>query len=95
MRKLLEKKSGELGFGLFCGVGYFMAVLRLIIDNSSGSALLGFFFFPAIICGGALLVIKLTRSLREQERYAAINAFMAVNILVFICAAAVLVMSYL
>lgn len=89
--KLLDKKYGELCFGLFCGCSYFIIILRFIIENTAAKGgLLGFFFFPAIICGIALFVIKIVRNLREKERFSAVNMFIYVHIAVFLAALAVI-----
>ncbi len=72
--KLLEKKYGELIFGLLGGVAYFLIVLRFVLDNTNtGGGLLGFFFAPLIICFPAILLIKFSRDLREKERFSAVN----------------------
>ena len=87
--KILDKKYGELCFGLFCGCAYFIIILRFIIENTAaGGGLLGFFFFPAIVCGAALFVIKLIRNLREKERFNAVNLFIYIHLLVFFAAVA-------
>ena len=88
--KILDKKYGELTIGLLCGIAYFIIVLEFILANTAaGGGLLAFFFFPAIICGVALFVIKLLRTMREKQRYSTINIFIYVHMLVFLAAAAV------
>lgn len=83
--KLLEKKYGELIFGLLSGVGYLGIILSFILENTArGGLLLAFFFFPVIICLPALLLIKLTRNLREKENYNAINTVMWMHIILLI-----------
>ncbi len=79
--KLLEKKYGELIFGLLGGVGYFLIVMRFILDNTkTGGGLLAFFFAPLIICFPAILLIKFERDLREKERYRALNLLVGAHI---------------
>lgn len=83
--KLLDKKYGELVFGLLSGVGYLGIILSFILENTAqGGLLLAFFFFPVIICLPALLLIKLTRSLREKENYNAINTVMWLHLVLLI-----------
>ena len=90
--KLLDKKYGELCFGLFCGISYFAIVLQFILANTARSGgLLAFFFFPAIICFIALAVIKIIRDMREKERYKSINLFMWVHLIIFLIAVTVLI----
>lgn len=90
--KILDKKYGELCFGLFCGFAYFIIILRFIIENTAANGgLLGFFFFPAIICAVALFVIKLVRNLRDKEKFTAVNLFIYVHLAVFLAAVTALV----
>ncbi len=86
--KLLEKKYGELVFGLTCGVGYFVLVLRIILDyTETGGGLLAFFFAPAIICLPAVALIKATRNLKDNEKYSTINTIIILHILLLVVAA--------
>ncbi len=79
--KFLSTRGGELGFSLVCGLAYFVIVLEFIIRfSNNGSMLLGFFFFPAIVCGMALVLVKLLRSWREQERYANMTALFVAHV---------------
>lgn len=81
---LLNKKYGELVFGLFGGVGYLGIILSFIMQNTAnGGLLLTWFFFPFIICLPAILLIKLSRSLREKERFTALNILMWLHVLLF------------
>ncbi|MBQ7793785.1 MAG: hypothetical protein IJ366_04615 [Clostridia bacterium] len=85
--KLLEKKYGELIFGLIGGIGYFVIVLRFVLDNTNtGGGLLGFFFAPLIICFPAILLIKFSRDLREKERYSAVNTLIWAHIILLLIA---------
>lgn len=86
--KIFNKKYGELFFGLMCGFGYLGIILSFIMENTAkGGILLAFFFFPVIICLPALLLIKLSRNLREKENYRALNAVMWLHIILFIISA--------
>ena len=69
---LVGRTAGQLVFALLCGLGYFMVMSGLIVTNSNGSGLLAFFFAPAIICGAALVIIKLMKQARENENEGAI-----------------------
>lgn len=72
--KIVESKKGELIFSLISGIAYFIVVLSIIINHTqTGGALLGFFFFPAIICGAALVLIKTIRKLKDEEQFSKIN----------------------
>ncbi len=86
--RLLEKKYGELIFGLLGGAAYFLIVLRFVLDNTNtGGGLLAFFFAPLIICFPAILLIKLSRDLKEKERFTAINWLIIAHIILLLIGA--------
>ena len=83
--KLLNMKYGELSVGLIFGISYFIIILNFILKNTQkGGALLGFFTAPAIICGLALVFIKVLRRWRENEQYKNIMFFMIINTFIFV-----------
>ncbi len=89
--KFLDKKYGELVFGLVSGLGYFGVVLPFVMSNTkTGGGLLAFFFAPLIICFPAISLIKLVRNLRENERFGTINLVIYAHILLVVIAAAML-----
>jgi Ni/Fe-hydrogenase subunit HybB-like protein len=69
---LLGSTAGQLVFALLCGTGYFMVISGFLVTNSNGSGLLAFFFAPAIVCGAALVIIKLMKQARENGNEKAI-----------------------
>lgn len=64
---LLKSTAGALGFSLFCGLAYFFLVMYFVLSTTAQGALLLFFTAPAVICGAALVVIKLIRQNFERE----------------------------
>lgn len=59
----------NLAFALFCGANYYVVILKFILANTNmGGSLLGFFFLPAIVAGGGLVILKTLKSWREQEK---------------------------
>ena len=64
---LFSKKSFALCFSLLCGLAYFGIVSAFVLNNTDKGSLLLFFFFPAIICGGALFILKTIKSYLEAE----------------------------
>ena len=83
--KIVSTRLGELIFSLLCGCAYFIVILGFIINNTqSGGPLLGLFFFPAIICGAALLIIKTIRKLKDEENFGKINLLIYSHIFFFI-----------
>lgn len=79
--RLLERKYGELVFGLVGGLAYFLIALSFIFEHTrNGGALLAFFTAPLIICFPAIVLIKAERDLREKERFKAVNVLMWAHI---------------
>lgn len=79
--KFLSSNSGALGFSLICGAAYFIIVLNFVVRfSNNGSTLLGWFFCPAIVCGMALVFVKLLRNWKEQEQYGAMKALFFVHV---------------
>lgn len=66
---LMQSTAGLLIFALLSGFAYYSIILKFILSHTSaGGGLLGFFFLPAIICGAALIIIKLVKQSFENER---------------------------
>jgi len=87
LSKLLNTKYGHLIFGLICGVSYFIISLNFIFANTVNAAgLLAFYLSPLIICGIALVVIKLIKNWTVSEQYKNINLFVHFHLIVFIVA---------
>lgn len=75
--KIFNTKYGGLIFSLLAGTAYFTIILDFILKHTSnGGALLGFFFFPAIIAGSALIIIKTVKRLELEEEFLKINLFL-------------------
>lgn len=67
--RLLNNAWARLIFALLSGAAYYVIVLKFILSHtSSGGGLLGFFFLPAIVCGAALVLIKVIRQCIEDGR---------------------------
>lgn len=64
---LINTTAGQLVFALLSGLGYFMLISGWVIDFSNGSWLLLLYIAPIIICGAALVIIKLIKQAREAE----------------------------
>lgn len=83
--KIIDTKYGGLIFSLLAGCGYFIIIFDFILKSTAkGGGLLGFFFFPAIICGAALVLLKLIKRLQEEEQYNKINALIYLHIVLII-----------
>lgn len=81
----LSTRAGELTFGLLCGLAYFFVILEFITANThAGGHLLALYVAPAVICGIALVFIKLLRNWRQNEQYKNISSFFALNVVIFV-----------
>ena len=81
--KTLTTTAGRLIFALLAGLGYFMVILRFMIEWSSGNSLLAFFFAPLIICGAALVLVKLMRHAEDAENPSAIIRLFWAHVVLF------------
>lgn len=81
---IISTTVGQLVFALLSGCAYFMIILRFIIDFSHGSALLGLFFAPVIICGAAIVLIKMMKSAREEKREGSIIVLFWLHVILFL-----------
>jgi hypothetical protein len=72
---LLKNTWGLLIFALLSGCAYYVIVLKFILKfTKTGGGLLGFFFLPAIVCGAALVLIKLIKQFFENGREGSVLA---------------------
>lgn len=85
MKKFLETKYGGLIFSLLSGLAYFCLVLTFILETTGNKGiLLGIFFFPAIVCGMGLVLLKGIKQWQEQENYSKITAVVILHVVLFI-----------
>ena len=86
--KLLQNTWGLLIFSLLSGLAYYAVILKFILSNTEkGGGLLGFFFFPLIICGAALILIKIIKQCMENGREGGAVALFWLHVLFIIIAA--------
>lgn len=64
---MINTTAGQLIFALLSGLGYFMLVSGWILDFSRGIWLILMYVSPIIICGAALVIIKLIKQARDAE----------------------------
>lgn len=85
MKRFFETKYGGLIFSLLSGCAYFALVMCFILESSGEKGLLlGFFFFPAIICGMGLVLLKSIKQWQEQEEYGKIKAVAIFHIILMV-----------
>ena len=71
-------------FALLAGCAYFMVMFNFIVGLSSGQSILAWFFSPVIICGAAIVIIKLMKQARENENEKVIPIIFWLHTLLFI-----------
>lgn len=85
--ELLKKPAALLGFGLLSGGAYFSIVLELLAGYfSEQNRLVVYFFAPVIVCGAALVLIKLIKQHYEAENYSKITVIFWVHIVLMVIA---------
>ena len=64
---LINTTAGQLIFSLLSGLGYFLIISGWVLDLSRGIWLILMYVAPIVICGAALVIIKLIKQAREAE----------------------------
>lgn len=91
--QLMQSTGGLLVFALLSGCAYFVTVLKFILAHTNmGGGMLGFFFCPAIICGAALVLIKVIKQCLGNGSENAVLSLFWIHI-VFILISAVFLIS--
>ena len=64
---MLRKPYPLLIWALICGLAYLSLAARFILEwTSAGGGIIVLFFFPAIVCGAALILIKAIKKADEH-----------------------------
>lgn len=64
---LINTTAGQLIFSLLSGLGYFLIISGWMLDLSRGIWLILMYVAPIVICGAALVIIKLIKQAREAD----------------------------
>ena len=83
----LNTIAGRLTFSLLSGLGYFMLLAGLILELSRGMWLMLLYLAPVIICGGALVVIKLLKQAQEHRNRSTVRKIFWLHIAVILIGA--------
>lgn len=67
--KILTNPTAQLVFSLFSGSAYFIVFCVLVWEYTINAALILFYLAPLIVCGGALIIIKLIKRGIENENH--------------------------
>ncbi len=81
---LFSKKSFALCFSLLCGLAYFGIISAFVLNNTDNGSLLLLFFFPAIICGGALIILKSIKNYLDSEETKPLHFMLWGHVVVFL-----------
>lgn len=82
MKKLFKTKYGDLIFSLFSGLAYFGVIMNFVLESvGKKGILLAFFFFPAIVCGAGVVLLKSIRRLTEKEDFSKIRMIFVLHVL--------------
>ena len=86
---LLKRPIPLLVFGLLSGCAYFAVILQLISGYFSGTnRLIVWYFSPVIICGAALVLLKLIKQHYETDNHSKILAIFWIHIILMLIAIA-------
>lgn len=85
---MLRKTSPRLIFALICGLAYFVIIMRFAAAYTDHAGLMAMFVAPAVICGGAYIVIvTLKRAFEEGGEEKRVPAVFYLNMCIIIMAA--------
>ncbi len=78
----LNTTGGQLGFALLSGFGYLALISEFVIEASRGMWLILLYIAPIVVCGAALVIVKLMKQARENENNASILKLFWMHIVV-------------
>ncbi len=82
--KILDTNYGGLIFSLISGLAYFAIIMNFVISHTENGGILGIFFFPAIICGAALVLLKTLKRLCDEDRRKSAAALIYVHMVLIL-----------
>ena len=81
----LQKTAFQLIFALLSGGAYFVLALKFILSHTkAGGGLMAMFLAPLIVCGAALVLIKLIKQCRENGNDSAIAGLFWIHVILII-----------
>ena len=82
----LDTTAGRLIFALASGAAYYMLILRAILQWSRGLFIIAGYLMPLIVCGAAIIIIKLMKQAKENENPAAIWRLFVMHVFLIVAA---------
>lgn len=87
---MLMKNTPRVIFALICGLAYFVIVMRFVAAYTAHAGLMAIFIAPAVIFGGAYIVIvMLKRGFEDNGNERSILVTFYMNLCIIIIAAVV------
>ena len=83
----LNTTAGRLAFSLLSGLGYFMLLAGAILELSRGMMLMLLYLAPVIICGSALIIVKLLKQAQQQKNRSVVQKIFWLHIAVTVMGA--------
>ncbi len=84
----LDTTSGRLIFALASGLAYYMLLVRFIVQWSRGLVIIAAYVFPVIVCGAAIIIIKLMKQAKENNNDTAIFRLFIIHAFLFVAGVA-------
>lgn len=78
----LNTTGGQLGFALLSGFGYLALISGFVIEASRGMWLILLYIAPMVVCGVALVIVKLMKQARENKNNVSILKLFWIHIAV-------------
>lgn len=82
--KFLNTTVGQLAFALLAGFGYLALIAGFVLELSRGIWLMLIYISPIVVCGAALVIIKLMKQARECENNSSILKLFWIHIAVIV-----------
>lgn len=87
LMKFMDNPCKRLVWALVCGLAYCAIIARFVFDYTNtafGGGIIMWFFFPAIICGAALLLIKTVKRASDEEKWGSIKTLFYAHLAVIV-----------
>lgn len=86
----LDTTAGRLIFALASGAAYYIILLHWLIEWSRGLLFIALSVAPVIICGAAIIIIKLMKQAKENDNDTAIFRLFILHAILFVISMAFL-----
>lgn len=85
---ILKNTWGLLIFSLLSGFAYFTVIYRFVLQHTAvGGHLLALFLLPLVVCGAALVLVKIIKQCLADERESTAVTVFALHVLFIVISA--------